>query len=291
VLKYFYDITICKVRADWTESRQSSFFYDYSYGTEVYMISITQPGVHKFEIELFATGRKNEGFDRNADPDIDLCLVICSVANPGSSAGMTCVAFEHSVEYYITLSANLSPGYYMVFATSIRAISTMSSEMSTTGNYTDPNHFSYNIIFHGSTSFALNRNILPPEMTADIFYAVAVFTNKVKYDLNGLVRTFVIAGSCTHAMLIENLSNTYYIKVQMDISSSKNLESTRFTKITEDYLYPRSRQILTFLTPLNYRNGYVIGYKLDTQIFPYLNSGNFPSVPLPFNGLHAIRGF
>jgi len=133
VLKYFYDITICKVRADWTESRQSSYFYDYSSGAEVYMITLTQPGVHQFEIELFATGRKTQVFDRNADPNIDLCLVLCKVNDPtggGISApgGLTCIGFEHSVEYYITLSASLPPGYYLVFATSIKALSSQLSE-------------------------------------------------------------------------------------------------------------------------------------------------------------------
>ncbi len=132
MLKYFYDITICKVRADWTESRQSSYFYDYSSGTEVYMITLTQPGLHQFEIELFATGRKTKVFDRNADPNIDLCLVLCKVNDPSGSisgpGGLTCIGFEHSVEYYITLSASLPPGYYLVFATSIKALSSQLSE-------------------------------------------------------------------------------------------------------------------------------------------------------------------
>lgn len=287
VLKYFYDITICKVRADWTESRQSSLFYDYSYGAEVYMITITQPGIHQFEIELFATGRKNEMFDRNADPNIDLCLVLCKVNDPVNNTGITCIGFEHSVEYYITLSASLTPGYYMVFATSIKALSSQISEKTSVGS--DDNYFSYNIIFHGQSTFGLNRSLLPPDIISDMFYSVALKTNKVKYELNGLVRSYVITGSCTHGILIENLSPNYCIRIQLDISSSKNLESTRLTNVTQDYLRPGSRQLLAFLTPSNYRNGYVIGYKLDTQLYQYFAVGNYPNVPLAFSGLHAVK--
>lgn len=57
---------------------------------------------------------KKKIFDRNADPDIDLCLVLCKVQDPVNLTGLTCVAFEHSVEYYITLSATVSTGTYMV---------------------------------------------------------------------------------------------------------------------------------------------------------------------------------
>ena len=67
-------------------------------------------------------------------------------------------------------------------------------------------------------------------------------------------------------IFIENLSPSVCIKAQLDISSSKNLESTRMSNITQDFIYPRRRQLLAFLTPSNYRNGYVIGYKLDNQI-------------------------
>ena len=292
VLKYFYDITICKVRANWTESRQSSYFYDYSSAAEVYILTVTQPGTHEFEIELFATGRKNQGFDRNADPDIDLCLVICRVNDPAKGTGLTCVAFEHSVEYYITLSASLTPGYYMVFATSIRAISPESlKNPNPTDNPGPPNYYTYNLIFHGESSFALNRTRLPPEIVSDIFYSVAVKENKVKYEFNGFVRTYVISGSCTHAIVVENASPNFTIKTQLNTTSSKNLESTRMVSITGDYIPPRSRQLLVFLTPLNYRSGYVIGYKLDTQIYPYYSNGNYPLIPPAYSGLHAIRNF
>jgi hypothetical protein len=183
VLKYFYDITICKVRANWTESRHSSFFYDYSHGTEVYVITVSEAGTHEFEVELFSTGRRNEGFDRNADPNIDLCLIICRVTDPQQGTGLTCLAFAHSVEYYITLTASLTPGYYMIFATSIKAISPQQniSSPDKKGAEPGPNYFSYNIIFHCQTKFSLNRTMLPADIVADFFYSVAVKQNKVLF--------------------------------------------------------------------------------------------------------------
>ena len=281
------------------------------------MITLTQPGLHQFEIELFATGRRNDVFDRNSDPNIDLCLVLCKVNDPTSiSSGLTCIGFEHSVEYYITLSASLTPGYYLVFATSIKALSSQlletkqqnrfsaasdkqpqqqqqptQSESSSSADSPPLNHYSYNIIFHGQSTFGLNRTLLAPDIISDIFYSVALKMNKVKYELNGAVRSFVITGSCTHGIFIENLSPTYCIRIQLDISSSKNLESTRLTHVTQDYLRPNTRQLLAFLTPSNYRNGYVIGYKLDTQIFQYFANGNFPCIPSAFSGLHAVKNW
>ena len=288
VLKYFYDITICKVRANWTESRQSSYFYDYSYQAEVFMISITEPGVHEFEIELFANGRKSRLFDRNADPDIDLCLVICRVNDPVKLTELTCLEFEHSVEYYINLQTSLTPGYYIVFATSIKAISSL-YETSKESDFYEHDYYSYNIVFHCQSTFSLNRTLLPANIVSDIFYSVALKSNKVKYDLNGNVRTIIISGSCTHAIFVENLSNQYSIKVVMNLTKSKNLESTRYGFLTEDYIAPGTRQLVVFLTPANYRKGYVIGYKLDTILYPHVESLNSPQITEPFAGLHIAR--
>ena len=59
LLKYFYDISICKIRSDWFESRHSSaYFYNYLDGAHVFVLHVVQPGEHQFEVELFATGRK-----------------------------------------------------------------------------------------------------------------------------------------------------------------------------------------------------------------------------------------
>lgn len=153
------------------------------------------------------------------------------------------------------------------------------------------NYYTYNVIFHGQTTFILNRRVLTADIISEVFYAVALTSNRIKYDLNGAVRSFIIAGSCTHGILIENLSRTFHVKVELDTSSSKNLESTRSSSLTQDILEPGTRQLIAFLTPSNYRNGYVIGYKLDTQICQYYVNSNYPAIPKCFLGLHAIRKF
>jgi hypothetical protein len=234
----------------------------------------------------FLQEQKSIFFNRNADPSIDLCLILCKVNEiKGKSKKLTCIAYEHSVEYYITLSALLTPGNYIAFATSIKAISTQHKE----SDLEQSTFFTYNIIFHGETSFVLNRTVLAPETISDIFYSVALKLNNVKYELNGTVRTYIISGACTHGIIVENLSSTYSIKIQLDITSSKNLDSTRFSYMTHDYIYPGSKQLIAFLTPQNYRDGFVIGYKLDTHIYYYYTSGNFPPISKCYSGLHAMR--
>ena len=158
-------------------------------------------------------------------------------------------------------------------------------------NLNHQNYYTYNVIFHGQTTFILNRRVLTADIISEVFYAVALTSNRIKYDLNGAVRSFIIAGSCTHGILIENLSRTFHVKVELDTSSSKNLESTRSSSLTQDILEPGTRQLIAFLTPSNYRNGYVIGYKLDTQICQYYVNSNYPAIPKCFLGLHAIRKF
>ena len=256
------------------------------------MITVAQPGLSEFEIELFATGRKNQLFDRNADPDIDLCLIICRINDPtGGVNGLTCVAFEHSVECYINLSASLTPGTYIVFATSIKGISACLKDMPKDDTNNEPNYYSYNIVFHCQSSFTLNRTLLPADIVSDLFYSVAMTSSRIKYELNGNVRTIVISRSCVHAVLVENLSTTYCIKVSLNISNSKNIESTRVGTTTDDFLNPRQKQLITFLTPLNYRKSFVIGYKLDTQINSYFASGSTPEIPSSYSGLHTIKNF
>lgn len=273
---------MCKVRANWFESRKSSYFYDYYYGTEVFTLAVFEQG--EFEVELFSTGRKYFGFDRNADPEIDLCIVICSIADPSTGTGLTCVAFEHNVEYFTNLTAKLEPGYYIIFVTSIRAALNIAYE-----DQSDPNYYSYNLAVHGSSNFTLNEYVYPSEMVADIFNSVAVFKNKSKLELSNNLRSSTIQGPCTHAIMVENLSMYYTIKVTLDISQSQNIDSTRMEAVTVDYIAPGSRQIIAYLTPSDYRKGFTIKYKIESQLLENSITDNQPPVPYSYYGLHAVR--
>ena len=209
--RHFYDITISKIRAGWSESRHSSFFYDYSIQAEVYKITIADEGIHDFEVELFATGRKNQLFDRNDSVEIDLCLVICRVNN--STNDLTCVGFEHNVEYYINLSAKLKPATYIIFATSLKAVSSLVND----DEFEHPNYYTYNIVFHCQSSFNVSKTFLPSEIVADLFYSVSLISDRIKYELNEDVRKIVISRSCVHCILIENLSKNYAVKIRFKV--------------------------------------------------------------------------
>ncbi|RNA30610.1 calpain-D-like isoform X1 [Brachionus plicatilis] len=288
LLKYFYDISICKVRTDWFESRHSSYFYDYSDGVQVFLINVQDSNENQFEFELFSTGRKNEGFDRNDEPDIDLCLIVCRLNESAEGGGLTCVAYEHNVEYFINLSCKLKRGYYIIFATSIKAISNLLEEKNLKPE--DPNFYTYNLVIHGECRFSLNQTGLASESIADIFFSVAKKANKTRVELDGDLLTSIIPGSCTHGVVVENLSKDKFINVSIDFGQSKNLESTRLASRTTDILAPSTKQLLCYLTPLNYRKGFVIGYKIETKIETEKNqSNNYPSIPKFYAGLHSQR--
>lgn len=241
--------------------------------------------MHEFEIELFSTGFYNHEFDRNADPSADLCLIVCRVDNNDFVNGLTCLTFEHSVEYYITASANLSPGHYIIYATSIKAISPLNNR-SKTADYA-----TYNIVFHGRCPFTINRSRLSSEAVAEIFFSVAKMQKNCKDELNGQVRSYVIHGSCTHGIFIENLSYHLSAEAFLDTSTSANLESTRLVKQSYNSIRPRCRELLAFLTPMDYRSGYVIGYKLDIKPSNNLNDSRLPPIAPNYAGLHATRLF
>lgn len=110
-----------------------------------------------------------------------------------------------------------------------------------------------------------------------------------RYELNGNLRTLIIPGSCTHAIIVENLSSSQFIRVNLDLSQSKNLESTRQTTRTCDILAPGTRQLIAYLTPINYRKGFVIGYKIESLLTDSSTLSNQPIVPYYFSGMHGVR--
>lgn len=288
MLKYFYDISICKVRTDWFESRQSSYFYDYSDGSQVFLINVQDSNENQFEFELFSTGRKNDGFDRNSEPDIDLCLIVCRLNEPEDGGGLTCLAYEHNVEYFLNLSCKLKRGNYIIFATSIKAISNVLEEKNL--NVEDPNFYSYNLVIHGECKFNLNQTGLASESIADIFFSVAKKANKTRVELDGDLVTSVIPGSCTHGVVVENLSQDKFLNISIDLAQSKNLETTRLANRTTDIIAPLTKQLLCYLTPQNYRKGFIINYKMETKIETEKNkSDNYPSIPKFYAGLHSPR--
>jgi hypothetical protein len=287
-LKYFYDITICKLRPDWTSNRCSSVFYDYSTKAECYQITILEDGLNGFEIELYATGTQNKEFDRNDSVEIDLCLILCQFDNVNQK--FKCIGFEHNIEYFINLSCKLEPGDYLVFATSFKAVSSLINN----NNNDESNYFTYNIVFHCQNEFNLNKTLMKSSTIADLFHSVCFQSDRIKYELNQDIKKTIIAKSCIHAILVENLSQHQAVKISLDTTTSKNISSSRVHKKTEDYLNPGQMQLICCLTPNNYRRRFLIAYNMNseyTEIFPENKFSSKPPINEIFKGLHEIKTF
>ena len=213
-------------------------------------------------MELFATGRKFADFDRNADPEIDLCMTLCRV--DAASGEMECVAFIHEIEYFVSISRKLKAGSrYLIFATSFRAISRLIAEQA---NHANPNFFTYNLVVHGQANFSLDQTVVSAVKAADIFYSVAKAQGNVKRELENSMRTLTVTSNSIHFVFVENLSSCARIKLSLDLSQSKNLENTRNSNEIEDHVEPMTRHMIMYLTPKDYRKGFVIAYGLEFQI-------------------------
>lgn len=243
---------------------------------------------YDFEFELFASGRKFTKFDRNAHPEIDLCLVLCRIVTNEAdlSTSLECIGFIHEVEYFTSISKRLAVGNYLLLPCSFRAISNLVNAPAS--SYDNPNFYKYNLIVHGQCNFVLSQTILPASRIGDLFYGVALRENNIKYELNNTIRSLSVSSNSIHFIIVENLSAQHVVRVSLDLSQSKNLENTRCSSHIQDYIEPRSRQLIMYLTPMDYRKVFVIGYKLEYQIVNDYkkNSRNSPSVPVFYSGLH-----
>ena len=60
-------------------------------------------------------------------------------------------------------------------------------------------------------------------------------------------------------------------------------------KKTVDYVAPGTRQLIAFLTPSDYKKGYVIGYKVESELVDTNLIDNYPKITYFYTGIHAIR--
>ncbi len=291
VLTNFYDISMCKVRSDWTCSRFSGIFRDYSNQIECYKINLNDPSGQQVEIELFSDGRALEFFDRTADPMIDLALIICRIG----TTGLEGVAYKHRIEQagdFVRADAFLTPGEYIVFATSIKAILIMDREKRNE-TVKSGNFFKYNIAFHSTTQLEISSAFYAPEMVSDIFLASR--TSHLKnacYELDNDVRFSMIYLGVVYALAVENVSETKCVKIKIDNTPNVNIDRTRLTEKTTDHLCPRQSKWVFFCVPLNFRKGHNFKHY---KVVEYDDSGecsgieNHVSRSDSFYGLHATR--
>lgn len=263
---------------DVLQSRNSSIFYNFYTGAEVFSLTVFQQGF--FDIELFSTWRKYSRTERNRDPGVDLMLVICVPDESGS--GLKCIAFKHDSKYFTALSLSLSAGYYIIYAISLQGARVFD-------NFHDSNYFTYNLVVHGQSNYNVNRYNLPPESISDMFCSLGVYKNQIKYEVNDNIRTYVVHTMCCYAIIVENLSSTNLAKINIDMSKSENFMTTRNDPVTNDILPPRTKQVINCLTPRDFKTGFKVKYKYNYELVYDENANNDPTIPHAFYGLHAIR--
>jgi hypothetical protein len=105
-----------------------------------------------------------------------------------------------------------------------------------------------------------------------------------------MMRTLILSGSSNHGVIVENLSYDSTILIDLDSSSAKNVDQTRTSTKILDRLPPRSRQLITYLMPINFNKAYLIGYKINSSIIKdSFKSENNPNILPVYNGIHSLR--
>jgi hypothetical protein len=154
----------------------------------------------------------------------------------------------------------------------------------------EPDYYTYNLVAHCSANFKLTESKASAHLVADFFYAAALKANRIKQDLNGLIRTLVLSGSSNHGLILENLSYDSTILIEIDSSKAKNVDQTRTSIKIADKVPPRSRQLITYLMPVNFNKAYLIGYKINTSVLKNVSvSENVPAIGNVYAGLHSLR--
>jgi hypothetical protein len=271
VNKYFYDITVSKIRPDQVSIRLSGHFQDYTKSIECFAFEIDQQA-HAVEIELFANGRLEAPHNRKSDPLIDLCIVLCKIVSNGL---LKCVQFSHKIEQmgdYVSVSATLEPGKYIVFATSIKALLIMNREIETKYTKTSRNNFKYNIVFHvANNELKIERKALPAVVMYDVFKSMLTESDPMcKYDNN--VKYTIFKLKTCNAILAENLNQDSCVRIDLDTSLGKNFDDSLNRYKTTHHLCPNQGKWLVFQVPLDFTKPVNYSIRLTTEKFAYSDS-------------------
>ncbi|CAF1551214.1 unnamed protein product [Didymodactylos carnosus] len=159
---FFSSVTICKINANWHEARKRGQFCDFS-STITSVYSLEVPYGAELEIEVFNSG-DGDYYSRLKDPDVDLFLILLN------SKGY-CKGYKHDVDYYITLSTQVSSGKYTIIVGSMSVVNYLVCP-------------SFNLVVHGSRPFDVYDQPSTNEILADAFQTVALKTTN-RQDMGG----------------------------------------------------------------------------------------------------------
>ena len=242
------------MRPNWTCTRLSSIFTDYSNNYECYQIEIRHLDDQEIEIELFANGRKDTAYDRTSDPVIDLCLILCKL---DSNNKLRCIAYKHKIEQFgdwISITAKLNEGKYLVLATSIKSILIMDSE-------DNVNPFKYNVNFHSANQLDIKRALHAPDIVADFFNSAALFSKSASLKVIENIRFTDMYSRSFHGLLVENLSSFNCVRIKIDTKKNLNTIKTLKQNVSYHHLCPRQKQWLSFSVPADLRQDYKYEYE------------------------------
>ena len=287
-LHYFTDLTICKTRPTWMNYRFSSNFQDFSNYVECYKFEVNQPDLNKIDIELFYDGKNNELFDRDAEVEIDLFLILCKI----DVYGLTCIKYKQKLKDYITFDAPLECGHYIVFVTSMKAIMENENEQCCR------NIYKYNIVFHTPKEIHITKIMQKADVVSDFLYTITLKENKFKrcHATFKDIRFTDLSNLCSHGILAENNSLTNCVDITVDASKSKNLTTSRELCCKSNHLCPGQRQWIFYGFPQNVKKKLLLKLNENIQLisnnyfhFYYNCIKDMFAKQTAFDGLHAIK--
>jgi hypothetical protein len=151
--RYFCEVTVNKLRPDWTCLRVMGVFGDCGQAwAKCFRLDVAESG--GVELELFADGRCLEsGPIRGGKAHIDLGLLVCRM----DANGLELVAYVNEEESFVSLSFELDAGRsYMVCVSSAKARVIREREKRQL-RFDDGNYFRFNLVVHSAQTVFVNK--------------------------------------------------------------------------------------------------------------------------------------
>ncbi len=265
-LKFFSSVDICKLYANWFETRMSSYFYPQNSKSFVaYTLIVCE--TCEINISLYHKTAKDR-----IQCDLDMGFVVFKLNDHSASCffslGDVAMASKHTIRKFLSKEEVFEPGQYLIIPFSFNFWHMPQSSQDL-----------YNLVIHTSRGVYLEEEEHNSELLADALIQLCIKKGKhestghqgtrIYYSTNDWFSGFIVVAENHN---VEN-SNIHF-QVQMDCQNSSNVVSTRRTLLTLDSVPPMHRQILLVLTQLESTCSYCIqiarSHRLTTN--PYLNT-------------------
>jgi calpain-15 len=246
-LKYFNQISICKIRPDWTDYRFSNIFATHNSNyVNVYRLIVHEKC--NIELSLFLQNSTN----RRESRDGDLMLLVYRVDQLKYHLVMRT---NHCVKKFISKEHYFKQGEYLIVPLSFNFWHSNCNLSSC----------SYNLVLYASRKISTEPKNISANLLADLLIELClhkgerISTNLHNANIYSLTNKFsgliIVAENHTNSTLI----------TEIDASSSINVGSTRGSLKLRDTIRPRQRQVLLILTCLS-RANYSCVYNIKNEL-------------------------